>query len=165
MSAAGIRDGVKPLYIQVHPRDNVAIIVNPEGLPAGTQFADGLKLRERIPQAHKVALQDLHPGDAVRRYGQFIGLAARPIAQGSWVHEDAIELPRPPALDELPLATATPAPQPALPGYAFDGFRNADGSVGTKNILGITTTVQCVAPTVEYAVRRIKNEILPRFPR
>ena len=164
MSAAGIRDDVKPLYIQVHPRDNVAIIVNPEGLPAGTQFDHGLSLRERIPQAHKVALQDLNPGDAVRRYGQIIGLAARPIAQGSWVHEDAIELPRPPALDELPLATATPAPQPALSGYSFDGFRNADGSVGTKNILGITTTVQCVAPTVEYAVRRIKSEILPRFP-
>ena len=55
-------------------------------------------------------------------------------------------------------------PQPALAGYTFDGFRNADGSVGTKNILGITTTVQCVAPTVEYAVRRIRDEILPRFP-
>ena len=36
--------------------------------------------------------------------------------------------------------------------------------MGTKNILGISTTVQCVAPTVEYAVRRIKAEILPRFP-
>ena len=155
---------MKPLYIQVHPRDNVAIIVNPDGLPAGTQFADGLTLRERIPQAHKVSLQDLSPGDPVRRYGQIIGLAARPIAQGSWVHEDAIELPQPPALAELALATATPAPQPKLSGYAFDGFRNADGSVGTKNILGITTTVQCVAPTVEYAVRRIKSEILPRFP-
>ena len=36
--------------------------------------------------------------------------------------------------------------------------------MGTKNILGISTTVQCVAPTVEHAVRRIKAEILPRFP-
>ncbi len=36
--------------------------------------------------------------------------------------------------------------------------------MGTKNILGITTTVQCVAPTVDYAVRRIRAEILPRFP-
>ena len=36
--------------------------------------------------------------------------------------------------------------------------------MGTRNILGIATTVQCVAPTVEYAVRRIKAEILPRFP-
>ena len=154
---------MKPLYIQVHPRDNVAIIVNPDGLPAGTQFADGLTLRDRIPQAHKVALQELNPGDPVRRYGQTIGLARRPISQGSWVHEDAIELPQPPALAELPLATATPPPQPALLGHTFDGFRNADGSVGTKNILGITTTVQCVAPTVEYAVRRIRDEILPRF--
>lgn len=158
------KDDVKPLYIQVHPRDNVAIIVNPDGLPAGTQFADGLTLRDRVPQAHKVALQHLNPGDPVRRYGQIIGLAARPIARGSWVHEDAIELPQPPALAELPLAAATPPPQPALLGHIFDGFRNADGSVGTKNILGITTTVQCVAPTVEYAVRRIRNEILPRFP-
>jgi len=158
-----VRD-VKPLYIQVHPSDNVAIIVNPEGLPAATQFADGLTLKERIPQAHKVALRDLQRGDPVKRYGQIIGFAARPIAVGSWVHEDAIELPQPPALDELPLATATPVPQPALTGYTFDGFRNADGSVGTKNILGITTTVQCVAPTVEYAVRRIRDEILPRFP-
>ena len=32
------KDDVKPLYIQVHPRDNVAIIVNPEGLPAGTRI-------------------------------------------------------------------------------------------------------------------------------
>ncbi len=154
---------MKPLYIQVHPRDNVAIIVNPDGLPAGTEFSDGLTLRERVPQGHKVALQDLSPGEPVRRYGQIIGLAARPIARGSWVHEDAIELPQPPALTELPLATATPAPQPALLGHTFDGFRNTDGSVGTKNILGITTTVQCVAPTVEYAVRRIRAEILPRF--
>ena len=39
-----------------------------------------------------------------------------------------------------------------------------DGSVGTRNILGIATTVQCVAPTVEYAVRRIRAEMLPRYP-
>jgi galactarate dehydratase len=30
-------------------------------------------------------------------------------------------------------------------------------------VLGIATTVQCVAPTVEYAARRIKAELLPRF--
>jgi galactarate dehydratase len=155
---------VKPLYIQVHPQDNVAIIVNPDGLTAGTQFSTGLTLRDRIPQAHKVALRDLDRGDPVRRYGQIIGLASRTIAAGSWVHEDAIELPLPPALDELPLATAIPLPLPALSNHSFEGFRNADGSVGTKNILGITTTVQCVAPTVDYAVRRIKDEILPRFP-
>jgi galactarate dehydratase len=41
---------------------------------------------------------------------------------------------------------------------------NPDGSTGTRNLLGITTTVQCVAPTVEYAAERIRREILPRYP-
>jgi galactarate dehydratase len=155
---------MQPLYIQVHARDNVAIIVNPEGLPAGTLFPSGLSLTERIPQSHKVALQEIAAGEPIVRYGQIIGLAARVIARGSWVREELLHLPQAPSLDELPLATATPAPLPPLTGHTFEGFRNPDGSVGTKNILGITTTVQCVAPTVDYAVRRIKAEILPRFP-
>jgi galactarate dehydratase len=43
-------------------------------------------------------------------------------------------------------------------------FRNEDGSVGTRNILAITTTVQCVAGVVEFAVKRIKDELLPKYP-
>ena len=155
---------VTPLYIKVHATDNVAIVVNPEGLPAGTAFPDGPTLRERIPQSHKVALRDFEPGAPVIRYGQVIGTAAIPIAAGAWVREDMVNLPTAPPLDQLPLATAVPTPLPPLSGYTFDGYRNPDGSAGTKNILGITTTVQCVAPTVDYAVRRIRAEILPRYP-
>jgi galactarate dehydratase len=155
---------VNPLYIRIHPNDNVAVIVNPDGLPAGTSFPDGLTLTEAIPQAHKVALRDVAQGEPILRYGQVIGRAVRALKAGSWVREEAIELPPPPGLDDLPLATAAPPPETPLTGYIFEGFRNQDGSVGTKNILGITTTVQCVAPTVDYAVERIKKEILPRFP-
>ena len=53
---------------------------------------------------------------------------------------------------------------PPLEGYTFEGFRNPDGSVGTRNILAITQTVQCVAGVTEFAVQRIKAELLPRFP-
>ena len=155
---------MKALYIQIDPRDNVAIIVNPEGLPPGASFTGGLTLRERIPQSHKVALQALDKGEPVIRYGQVIGYASRRIEPGSWVREDSFDLPKAPPLDQLPLATAVPAPPAPLTGYTFEGYRNPDGSVGTKNILGITTTVQCVAPTVDYAVRRIRAEILPRYP-
>src|SRR5207302_6448468 len=77
---------------------------------------------------------------------------------------EMLDEPPAPPLDLLPLATATPQPLPPLDGYTFEGFANRDGSTGTKNILGITTTVQCVAPTVDYAVRRLKAEVLPRFP-
>ena len=153
-----------PSYIRVHECDNVGIVVAAEGLGPGTQLPGGLALRENIPQAHKIALEEVEAGQAVIRYGQTIGFARRTIVAGSWVREDSIDAPPPPPLDELPLATAVPAPQPPLTGYTFEGFHNPDGIVGTKNILGITTTVQCVAPTVEYAIRRIKNELLPRFP-
>lgn len=153
-----------PLCIRVHPRDNVAVVVNPEGLAAGTRLPDGMAPVEAIPQGHKVALQSIDAGQPILRYGEAIGTATRAIAAGSWVREELVALPEPPALDELPLATAVPAPLPPLPGHSFEGYRNPGGSVGTKNILGITTTVQCVAPTVDYAVERIRRELLPRFP-
>ena len=155
---------MEPLYVQVHARDNVAIIVNPEGLPKGARFAGGLTLGEWVPQSHKVALRDLGKGDPVLRYAQVIGHVNREVRAGSWVREEMIDLPAAPPLDELPLATAPPPPLPPLDGCVFEGYPNPDGTVGTKNILGITTTVQCVAPTVEYAVRRIRQELLPRFP-
>jgi galactarate dehydratase len=155
---------LRPLYVQVHPRDTVAIIVNEGGLPAGTQFDSGLTLIEDIPEAHKVALFDIPANAPILRYGSIIGFAERPIPQGSWVHEERMRLPVAPPLDTLPLATETPKPMPPLKGHTFQGFLNDDGSVGTKNILGITTTVQCVAATVDFAVKRIKAEILPRYP-
>lgn len=153
-----------PLYVQVHPGDNVAIIVNPEGVPAGAAFPSGLLARETVPQAHKVTLRDIAEGGAIIRYGQNIGHARKAIPAGSWVREDMLDLPCAPPLDSLSLATAVPAPLLPLEGYTFEGYRNPDGSVGTKNILGIATTVQCAAPTVDFAVRRIREEVLPRFP-
>lgn len=153
-----------PLYVQVHPGDNVAIIVNPDGVVRGDSFPSGLTAREAVPQAHKITLREIVSGEPVIRYGQVIGHARHDTPAGSWVREDLLDLPTAPPLDALPLATAVPAPLPPLEGYTFDGYRNANGSAGTKNLLGITTTVQCAAPTVDYAVRRIREEILPRFP-
>jgi galactarate dehydratase len=151
-------------YVQIDPRDNVGIIVNAQGVKPGAEFAGGLIAAESVPQSHKITLLDLAAGDAVLRYGSVIGHAKRAIPRGSWVREDLLEMPAAPPLDELPLATAIPEPLPPLEGYTFEGYRNADGTVGTRNILGITTTVQCVAPTVDYAVKRIRAELLPRFP-
>jgi len=154
---------IEPRLIRVHANDNVAVVVNEGGLPAGARLAPGLELREAIPEAHKVALADLAEGDAIVRYGVTIGYANRAITRGSWVHEGLMTAPEAPPLADCPLATAPPEPLAPLEGYTFEGYRNPDGSAGTKNILGISTTVQCVAPTVAHAVRRIKAEILPRY--
>ena len=153
-----------PRHIRMHVADNVAIVANDGGLPAGTLMPDGLTLVDKVPQGHKVALVDLAQGAPVLRYNTVIGHALKPIPAGSWVHERLLAMPAACSLDDLPMATA-PAPDlPALAGYTFEGYRNADGSVGTRNLLAITTTVQCVAGVVALAVKRIRDELLPRYP-
>ena len=154
----------QPLYITMHEADNVAIVVNDGGLPAGTVFASGLTLREKVPQAHKVALQDIPEGGVVRRYNVPIGYALQAIPAGSWVHERLLKMPSARELEGLPMATVKPPVLPPLAGYTFEGYRNADGSVGTRNILAITQTVQCVAGVTRFAVQRIKDELLPLYP-
>ena len=153
-----------PHHILMHPRDNVAIVANDGGLPAGATLSCGVTLRERVPQGHKVALVDLPEGSAVRRYDVTIGYALHDLPAGSWVNERVLRMPEARGLDDLPIATAAREPLPPLEGYTFEGYRNPDGSVGTRNLLAITQTVQCVAGVTAFAVERIRNELLPRYP-
>ena len=155
---------IPPRYIKLNPRDNVAIVVNDLGLPAGSRFPDGLTLKDFVPQGHKTALAAIAEGEAIRRYGEIIGYAKAAIEPGQWVEESLIAMPEAPELASLEIATATPAPLPELTGFTFEGYRNPDGSVGTKNILAISTSVQCVKGTMEYAVKRIRAELLPKYP-
>ncbi|MCK1287731.1 galactarate dehydratase [Bradyrhizobium sp. 44] len=154
----------QPRYIKLNERDNVAIVVNDFGLPAGSRFTSGLTLRAFVPQGHKTALVDIPQDAPIIRYGEVIGHALAPILAGEWVDEARIRMPEAPALDKLEISTAVPAPLPPLDGFTFEGFRNSDGSVGTKNILGISSSVQCVKGTMEYAVKRIRAELLPKYP-
>lgn len=153
----------KPHLIRMHPNDNVAIVGNDGGLAAGTVIPGGPTLQDKVPQAHKVALIDFAAGQAVIRYGVTIGYALKDIPAGSWVHEKLLRMPEARNFENLPIATVKPKPTDPLTGFTFEGYRNEDGSVGTRNLLGITTTVQCVAGVVEFAVQRIRNELLPRY--
>ena len=148
----------------MHESDNVAIVANDGGLPAGTIFACGLVLCDKVPQAHKVALVDIPEGGAIRRYNVTIGYALKDLKAGSWVHERLLKMPAARELTGLPMATVKAKAELPLEGYTFEGYRNADGSVGSRNILAITQTVQCVAGVTDFAVTRIKAELLPRFP-
>jgi galactarate dehydratase len=154
---------MQKLFLRVHPTDNVAIALPPEGISKGAESA-GITASEFIPQAHKIITARIAACEPVIRYGHMIGVANRELWPGNYAREEYINLPEPPSLDALPVATAVPAALPPLQGYTFQGYRNPDGSVGTRNVLAISTTVQCTAPTVDYAVKRIKAEVLPHFP-
>jgi galactarate dehydratase len=111
----------RPRYIKLNERDNVAIVVNDFGLPAGSRFACGLELRAFVPQGHKTALVDIAEGAPILRYGEVIGYAASPILAGEWVDEARIHMPEAPALDKLEIATVVPKSLPPLEGHTFEG--------------------------------------------
>ena len=99
MSVIAREAPVAPHTIHMHPDDNVAIVANDGGLPAGTRLPGGLVLRERVPQGHKVALSDIAAEAPVLRYGIPIGYAAESIPAGSWVHERRLRMPAARSLD------------------------------------------------------------------
>lgn len=149
--------------LKLHASDNVSVVLTDGGLEAGTCLDDGTELREAVPFGHKVALLDIPRGAPITRYGVTIGISSEDLPRGSWVNEYQMTLPDAPVLDALPPPVPQPEPAP-LEGYSFEGYRNADGSVGTRNILAISTSVQCVAGVVDHVVLRVTKELLPRYP-
>ena len=153
-----------PLVIKVTDKDNVAIAV--QDIAADTLVLPGLTAREPIPQAHKIALTDIPKGGEIIRYGVVLGYAKDAIPMGSWINEHMLDLPESPALDNMPFGTNL-VPVEDLPDprrKTWIGYRNKTGPAGTRNLLGIVTTVQCAAGVVRVAVERIKKELLPKYP-
>lgn len=150
--------------IQISALDNVAVAIC--DLPGGAEILPGLFTQESVPQAHKIALTAIPAGDAVIRYGVTLGYALKNIPAGSCVNEHMLSLPDSPSLKSLPFGTnIVPAEDlPVPPRTTWMGYRNKTGPAGTRNLLGIVTTVQCAAGVLKVAVERIKKELLPKYP-
>lgn len=150
-------------YIRLTPKDNVAIVV--VQTPAGTQLDENLITRETIPQGHKFAFTDIKKEDEIIRYGVVLGYALVDIPKGAWINEHMLRLPTPPQLDKMPYGINVSSILPQAPLKTFWGYRNLNGQyAGTRNLLGIHTTVQCVTGVLNIAVERIRKEILPKYP-
>lgn len=150
--------------IKIKDIDNVAVAVR--DLKAGTQAMSGLTLKDDIPQAHKAALADIPAGGAVIRYGVALGYAKADIKKGQWINEHMLDLPKSPSVENLEYGTNL-VPMEQLPVPVRDtwlGYRNENGPAGTRNLLGIVTTVQCAAGVLKVAVEAIKKKLLPKYP-
>lgn len=151
------------LLVKINEADNVAIAV--QEIKAGTEVEKDLIARQDIPQAHKIALTKILAGEPVIRYGVILGYAMNDIEKGDWINEFMLELPTPPSVDDMEYATNIVTDLPEAPVKTFEGYRNPNGGyAGTRNILGISTTVQCVTGVLNVAVKRIREELLPKYP-
>jgi altronate hydrolase len=109
-------------------------------------------LRSAIAAGHKFALRAIAAGQPVRKYGFPVGCATGDIEPGEWVHThnlhtslrgDGAEMP----IAEPLLAASSNMAQPPL--RTFQGYRRADGRVGTRNEIWVLCSVGCVAHTAQ----------------
>jgi len=134
------------LCLRLRSDDTVGVMTG--ALPTGAELIVGdlvVNLRNDVPAGHKVALVDVAAGDQVRKYGQVIGVATRPIRAGEHVHTHNLaftDFDRDYAFGE-DLRDAKGAPMG--PSATFKGIVRADGQVATRNYIGILTSVNCSA--------------------
>lgn len=149
--------------------DDVAIV--PHEVTRGDPLALGdhpagsgtLRALDDLPAGHKVALRDLPAGRPVRKYGHVIGLTTVAVRAGEHVHVHNLVMPGNPAVHAdgrageslAPADRATPPPE-LPPGLrrTFAGYRRPGGGVGTRNHIGILTTVNCSATVARQIARR-----------
>ena len=140
----------------IDPRDDVAVAVRAVG--AGDRVADGLVAAQDIAAGHKIALHAIAAGDPVRKYGWPIGRATQAIPAGAHVHSHNLATALS-GLETYSYAPAAPEPLPAGPRETFQGYRRANGRVGTRNEIWVLCTVGCVARTAQ----KIAEEAHRRF--
>lgn len=149
-----------PAIWRIDPADNVAVALRPIG-PGETVAAEALQLiaGQAIPKGHKLALVAIPEGAAVLKYGHPIGCATRDIVAGHHVHSHNLATAL--AGESHYAAEARVAPPPASapfshtagPAPGFQGYRRANGRVGTRNEIWILPTVACVGRTAERIAR------------
>jgi altronate hydrolase len=141
-----------PRTVRLSDTDNVAIAVD---LVNQGDEAAGLTARERILRGHKMALVPIREGEPIVKFGQIIGFAKSHIAPGEWVHEHNVGLHDfardyrfcEDARDDDLLPEGMRA--------TFEGFRRENGRTGTRNYIGILTSVNCSASVARFAADQV----------
>ena len=157
---------MKQTCIRIHPKDTVAVALQPLSRGARVRPEDyaptapgkascGFLLREDIPAGHKFALRDIPKGTCVIKYGESIGIAAQDIPQGAHVHTHNLKT----ALDGVltyAYHPAHPAVSPTEEAF-FQGYRRSDGKAGVRNELWIIPTVGCVNDVAAAIAKRAQD--------
>ncbi|MCG7494443.1 UxaA family hydrolase [Thalassobius sp. Cn5-15] len=153
---------VEGSFLQLNPQDNVVIAL--ADLPSGFDLRRfGCALNGVVPRGHKIAVTPIKSGENVVRYGQIIGQATADIAPGDHVHTANLGMGQ--HQQDYAHASAAVPLAPIADGRTFMGYHRADGRVGTRNYVGIVTTVNCSGSVARFIAEAAERSgILAQFP-
>ncbi len=130
--------------IKLHVHDNVAVVS--EAVAAAQVMAGGLVATGAIPRGHKIALTRIPAGDPVLKFNAVIGTASKEIAPGDHVHVHNCTMTDSAGHQSEKSHWVAPS----VEGRTFMGYRRASGRYGTRNYIGVLTSVNCSATVANY---------------
>lgn len=140
---------MKEAFIQINPRDNVAVALCDNQKGAAVEIGGRVyRLLEDIPFGHKIALRDFTCGEEVVKYGEPIGHITKPVKAGEWVHSHNLATNLEGLLEYSYNPSGAGQVKEGACRATFEGYRRQDGSVGTRNEIWVIPTVSCVNTTV-----------------
>ena len=144
-----------PAMLRLHSTDNVTIatrIVN-----KGEDLPERVTSIARIMRGHKMAATAIAKGEPIRKFGQIIGFAKADIAAGDWVHEHNVEMGE--LSHDYAFAQAARKEEilPEKSRATFEGFVRKNGKVGTRNYIGIMTSVNCSATVASHIAKEVER--------
>jgi altronate hydrolase len=150
------------LTVRLHANDNV-VTARIDLLPNTAVSDEGVACAMRIPAGHKVATRPIAAGAPIVKYDQIIGFASADIAPGEHVHVHNVEMrdfDRDYAfgVDVRPTAFVPEAER-----AGFDGFLRANGKAGTRNFIGVLSTVNCSATVCHHVAETFPRDELAAF--
>ncbi len=149
--------------LKLRGNDNVVIALR--ALPVGST-PDGVPapLSAPITQGHKIACSTIAAGQDVLRYGQIIGQAKTRINPGEHVHTHNLGMTSH-SLQDHEFATQNEPLQPITDRRTFQGYHRADGRVGTRNYIGILTSVNCSGSVARFVAEAAEmTGLLDAYP-
>ncbi|WP_434779434.1 UxaA family hydrolase [Neisseria sp. Ec49-e6-T10] len=151
---------ISPIII-LHPNDDVAIARFP--VQAGYVIVDkNITVLSDIKEGHKIALHDIKTDEPVKRYNQIIGYASEPIKAGEHIHLHNLKMGDY-GQDYAFGVDKHDMPKPTEK-RSFMGYKRANGKVGTRNYIGILTSVNCSATVARAIEEHFKKRGLEDFP-
>lgn len=149
--------------IRLNEADNVAVarVDLAPGLLL-SEFDPPVQVVEAIAAGHKVALRRIAAGEPVLKYTQVIGSAACDIRPGEHVHVHNVEMMASAGGHET--GRAFGAVLPAAEQATFQGFVRPDGRVGTRNYLGVVSSVNCSATVCRHIAQTLGQQALQDYP-
>jgi altronate hydrolase len=148
--------------LRLSSEDNVVVAV--EKIEKDFLVLRGVAARQRIPFGHKIAARNIAVGEPIVKFGQIIGFASCPIAAGDWVHEHNVEMHDFEREYQFAMGARPENVLPVEEQATFEGFRRANGRVGTRNYIGILTSVNCSASVARFmAEAATRSGILEEF--